>query len=477
METVTPNIPPTDFRRGRNRSRLGASVALLLAVALTVLLNLFSSRIYWRGTFKEERLSPLTQRTKSLLNTAAGDVELIGLFSASTPLRDSVAAMLSEFQEAAEGISGLHLTTRMVDPAANAAEAVAIRRRHNAPLSSIVVRSPETGSARVIAASQLLDGASGSGPARHFIADQRVALAICDLLRTETPKVVYFLTDAGAYNPREYDSLDGYSFIAGELRMARYDVETLDLSVDEVPEGDNILVLAGPRARLTRRAIERLTTALASGARLLLLVDVGGEDELDDEGLRALLGLWGVRVGGLLSRAETSSCRAVPWEEEKPNPIDLALGRTGGALTLGSPARAFFPAGESLPQTADRPRVRPLLAPRGDGNATGGAVAMAVEREASGTGVRSTRMVVVGDARFAANAMMSTGHDANRLFFLGCIDWLFQRDTAATAERSTPRVLHSAVTPDGWPWVVAAVVVVWPLAILLFTRLLLIRRP
>ena len=202
-----------------------------------------------------------------------------------------------------------------------------------------------------------------------------------------------------------------------------------------------------------------------------------GPFELDDDGLRALLGLWGVRVGGLLSRAETSSCRAVPWEEEKPNPIDLALGRTGGALTLGSPARAFFPAGESLPQTADRPRVRPLLAPRGDGNATGGAVAMAVEREASGTGVRSTRMVVVGDARFAANAMMSTGHDANRLFFLGCIDWLFQRDTAATAERSTPRVLHSAVTPDGWPWVVAAVVVVWPLAILLFTRLLLIRRP
>lgn len=474
---------PADLRKGRRRIRFRSSFAMVLAIALVALVNLLGVRLYYHDAVAHHLQGTLDPDTCDLLRQLDGDLELIAYFNKSDPLARPVSHVLREFAETARDLPNLRLTIRDVDPEIDVVEATEIAQRHNAPHNSIIVRLRDSPSAHIIAYDDLFQldpGRRKAGDTVNFVGEARVAAAIWSATRASHP-VLYFLTGSGEYDPDDYDSQSGYSTVARELRQDLYDVRTLDLASEkDIPRGDSVLVIAGPQKILPVRTIELLGTYLASGGRLLLLLG-----NSPDPALAGLLQRWGVQlVPPPPPTAEKAPISIVSRTSPIIRALDNRRQNKRTPPTLGSSTARIAPLPESLSATsADQPRADILLAPaapRGQQDAATNnvAVAVSIERKSRSEGARAhpTRIVVVGDSEFASNAMTDAGYDANLSFFLGCVHWLSERESLIGLPVVTYRVLRSGIADGQWPRTILLVVVIWPLALLLFGRIFFHRR-
>ena len=501
-------IPAPELRRSRRRSGLRSAVAVALAATLCILVNVLADHIGFRKPVSSHLPGKLSERTRDLLRQTDGEIEIIAYFDSASSFRRPVEAVLTEFRDAAEGLGNIRLATRLVDADRKTDEAAELVRRHGVDANCVVVRTPAADS--VIPEEELVEqdlDRDDHGGTTDFIGEQRIATAIWNLTRASHP-VVYFLQGSGEYDPDDYDSQIGYSAVAKLLRQDFYTVRTLDLArTPAIPPDCAVLVLAGPRAHLPVRTIELLANHLASGGRLLALLDDPG-----DEGLVELLKRWGVTPAPLpqpaaatdyaivsklspITRALTGvvpvfgkGCRLTPdpaaiatKAADKPN-VDVLLAprRSRAALAFAAVAPAETPAAV-VPTTeaaaasgADKPAETAGPAPQ---EVIDNAIAVAIRRGGDDNLADRTlrmRAVVVGDSEFASNAM--AGHGGNLPFFLACVRWLSERGTLIGHPPVTFRILDSGLTPKRWPVAAGLVVVAWPLAILLVGYVVFRRR-
>ncbi len=477
----------TDLRQGRRLVRFRSTLASFLAIALVVVANFLSVRLYFHGTFTR-RLQPIGDRTENLLNKIEGDIEIVNFVESSNPVYEPLVNTLREFSESAKNLPNLRLEVINIDPSRRAAEAAEITHRHGAPPNSLVIRTRTGSSDWVIPAADLIDTqynrtrAPASDTNRvaearidtNLVAEARIASGLWNVSRSSRP-VVYFLTGSGEYDPDNTDLHSGYSAVAHALSLDLYDVRTLDLAAEPaIPLTDSVLVIAGPRVQLPVASIEKIHNYLSAGGRLLLLRGDG-----PDRGLRELLGRWGV---AMQRREGTPSKSAIRTDPASASPIVRAI--QGSIPTFGPRLGCIAPAegfgSGDLPAAADRPRTEILLYAADPSSETNElAAAIAVERgrqSPGGGGPAPTRIVVVGDAEFASNAMTTSGFEYNRTFFLACIHWLSERETFTGNPRNSFRILRSGIRPNQWPEVILVVVAAWPAAILLVGWLFFRRR-
>lgn len=511
-------MPSSPHRSGatasefRSRRRLGgvrSAIALVLAIALAVLANLLASRLYRHGSVASHLHGSLSERTHDILRQSDGSVELIAYFDKTAPMFEAVSAVFDEYREASRGLRNLRLSFATVDPAAQAAAAAELDRRHGIPrdslgnqLNCVIVRTatadcviPE-GDLTMIDLGRRRDGESdspeaGVGGTTDFIGESRIASAIWNLTRSARP-VVYFLTGSGEYDPADTDVQSGYSIAAHALRLDLYTVRSLDLTAEpSVPADCSLLVVAGPRAHLPVRTIEVLGNYLNGGGRLLLLASGPGDDGLD-----GLLRRWGVQA----VRTSTGAARREVRVVSRTSPITRAV---AGLPPVFGNACLLVPDPDALSaEAADRPRTEVLLAPRRprghlvasaeNGPSTAeapalmppgpapapdadDALAVAVARSRGDVADRRfrVRLVVVGDAEFASNAM--AGHAGNIPFFLACVHWLTEREALIGNPPVTYRKLESGLDAARWPLAIGLVVVAWP-GVLILLGLVVRRR-
>ena len=259
---------------------------------------------------------------------------------------------------------------------------------------------------------------------------------------SKKPKV-YFLKGHGERDTEDQNPYSGYSGIAQQIRRDNVDVDQFAFGEKQaVPEDADALIVAGPSKRLSPREIDALRAYMEKQGRLAILLD-----STSDGGLGGFLQAWGVKAGDdvVIDPTRTLSGLELFVSDYAQHPITRGLKGVSSILYL---PRSIEPGAEQGGESglADKPRVVSLASCSAEGWAEADldqkptkydaardrkgpiSVAVAVEKgpvEGVDVAIRPTRMVVLGDADFAANGALTGG---NVDLFLGALNWLIERE-------------------------------------------------
>lgn len=263
----------------------------------------------------------------------------------------------------------------------------------------------------------------------------------------------------------------GYGAIAQALNADNFTAEKLVLLQQEIPADAKVIVIAGPTSDLLPPEIDRLKAYLAKGGKLLVLIDPPQKADAPPlSNLMALLQEWSIEVGtnavldplSRLRGAEadvpvaappypyhpiTSTFRtltAYPYARSVKPAEAAANGRTPTSFIQSGPAswaeidlKTLTTRGEAQPDLENGDIQGPVsMAVAVSAPATEGTPPPAGEPGAEAPSKPETRIAVVGDSDFAANAVLGMG--GNRDMFLNIVNWLAQQENLIAVRARDP---------------------------------------
>jgi hypothetical protein len=455
-------------RRGwRIAGGANALVAVVLAVAIAVVLNVLVLRLPYRFKLSQFERHRLSAATEELLGRLQGEVRIVALMSEQARYHDDVRHLLHEYESAARQSTGLTITLEEVDPLRDIGsherllqefdglhadgdthENVVVfecqGRRKYVPLSSLI-QSEMT----------FRDDGILEQRTIGFRGEQEFSSALRSVVESVVPQLC-FLHGHGEKDPLSFDEAVGYSEVARLLERDNMVVRQLQPTA-QIPETCSVLVIAGPKQRLAEREVRAVRNYLDRHGRLLLLQDPGVES-----GLEPLLAEWGITLGDgvVLDPHNTLSGEEVVVEEYAAHPAVQAMKglisvfylpravRVDAAETKGeadrSRAVALAKTTEHAWEEFSLGRQNPLRYDQGVDLYGVQAVAAACERGSVGVdlNMNPTRLVVVGDSAFVANAALSDGVGGNAVFLLSALHWLVDREARMQVAVSDPSELR-----------------------------------
>ena len=412
-------LDPQRVRRALSgrQARYGSN-ALLLTLAVVGILAVANYLAYSSPQsvdLTETRDFSLTPETLLILDQLQEPVQLIGFYTAdSVDARDLSRALFEVYQRNGRG----KITTEFVDPRANpvAADRYGVQRD-----ASVVV------------------AAGGASEVLSVPSEEELTGAILRLTNPEQRKV-YFLVGHGE---RDLEGVDdaGYSEVRRALEAKNYQVDTLSpLSTGAIPDDALALVLAGPTTDLQPVEAQLIEDYLAQGGALVVLSEptaaLSAAQPLDP------LGAYLAREWG------------IGYQDDLVMDFNSSLPLTAIAAEYGEHAitsrmrnlRSYFPSARSLRlEAVEDPALRltPLVLTAenswgesdyigftesgtlkfDEGVDVGGPMLVAAAGEDLESG---SRLVVIGDSDFAANAdFLGVG---NGDLLVNSIDWAARQD-------------------------------------------------
>ncbi len=439
------------FSPGRKWS-IALNVVLLtfFVFAVVVMVNYLSRDYFYRihtGVHQRMQLAP---QTMALLKSITNRVTVILYYDKNNVLYDTVADLLTEFQDLNPRIK-----VRKVDYLHDASAAKEIQAMYRLgsmgdkelAAKDLVIFDCE-GRFKIVPGQMLAKYVQERIPDEkevhmlrrpvQFLGETAFDAALMNVVNPR-PLKAYFLTLHGEGQIASKDGLSGYYKFAELLGTENVASEPLSLlGTNLVPADCNLLVIAGPQSDIAPYQLEKIHRYLGEGGRLLALFNYASQKNEQDAGLVKLLALWGVEVGDNSVRDpdNTQSSSDVVVYDFSPkhsvsspfigsgSALQMYMPRTVGRLSARAPADA--PTVEELiftgpnaqvfvnNQEAGKPRKVSLMAAAEKG-------AIRDVKNERGT----TRIIVAGDSVFLAN----TGLDAaaNRDFAKNIINWLLER--------------------------------------------------
>ena len=283
-------------RRVLARTTLGAGV--LLVAALVLIVNYFGWKYWKRFDWTSSRIYTLSEKSRAVVADLDQDVEAVVFMTPGSQLYVPVTELLARYQAASSRIK-----VRVIDPDRNPAEARRLLDEHQVRNLSSVVLASSDGERRVIEEADLAEYdysgmQMGEGPQiREFLGEQLFTGAMLELVERRKPKIL-FTTGHGESAPDDV-SPRGLSQAQELLGRDNFEVETWGtLGQGRVPDGTDLVVVAGPQVALLEPELELLTRYLLDGGRVLLLLDpVVGAGGLERSGFGPWLEGYGVRLG------------------------------------------------------------------------------------------------------------------------------------------------------------------------------------
>jgi ABC-type uncharacterized transport system involved in gliding motility auxiliary subunit len=274
---------------------LGAGV--LLVAALLIIVNYFGWKYYQRFDWTSGRLYSLSDKSRAVVSGLASDVEAVVFMTPSSQLYVPVTELLSRYEAASPRIK-----VRVLDPERNPAEARRLLEQYDVQSLNSVVLAAADGERRVIEEADLAEYdysgmQTGQGPQiREFKGEQLITGAILELVEKRKPKIL-FTTGHGELAPDDV-SPRGLSQAQDLLGRDNFEVETWSsLGQAQVPDGTDLVVIAGPQVGLVEPELQTLTRFLIGGGRVLLLLDpVIGAGGIEPTSFGPWLEGYGVRL-------------------------------------------------------------------------------------------------------------------------------------------------------------------------------------
>jgi ABC-type uncharacterized transport system involved in gliding motility auxiliary subunit len=309
--------------------------------------------------------------------------------------------------------------------------------------------------------------------------EQDITNGLVKLLQQTQPKV-YFVQGHGERDIAG-SAGDGYSGIAGLLKADNFAAEPLVLLQQDIPAEASVLVIAGPKSDLLEPEIAKLKAHLASGGKLLALIDPPQSATAPPlTNILALLKDWSIDVGTNAVLDPMSRLRGaqpdVPVAARYPyhaitNTFDLLTAypyarsvRPVEGPPAGRTVTAFVESGRNswaetdLKTLTTKGEARPDFE-QGD---VQGPVPLAVAVNAPADGATpppaptdgqlaettpskpETRIVVVGDSDFVANSIANTAGNSD--MFLNIINWLAQQENMISVRPRNPEDRRISLT-------------------------------
>ena len=274
------------------------AVGVVLALALTVLVNVVSWKFHQRFDWTSARLYTLSERSLNVLAELDKEVEVTVMLGEQSAAFSDAEELLERYQSESQRIS-----VRVVDPERNLVEAQALVERFELNQLNVVVF--ESGDdRRIVEEADLVDydysalQYGGQPEVTGFKGEQAFTGAIIELVESRKPKVL-FTSGHGEASINDF-SQAGLSDLRELLGRDNFELEEWpSLGETAVPEGTDLVVVAGPRSGLIEPEIEVLRSYLDTGGRLLVLVDptLSAFGGLEPTGLEGLLADHGVLLG------------------------------------------------------------------------------------------------------------------------------------------------------------------------------------
>lgn len=387
----------------RRSARFSLALAFLvgaLAVALAVRMDL-------KFELPGSAAHGFSARTRSILAGAEGELECSVFMARKDRRFRNAAQTMRAFKREADGLGGIRLSLRFVDPRWDLGQAERLVRT-GAAENSVVLRIGR----RLV-----------SVPVENGLGEREVASAILRLTAAAKNRNVYWTAGHGEASFADYSPW-GMSDIAREL--ARDGFRNLELrtasAVEAVPSDCALVLVAGAKTDFSRAEIAQLEQYLNGGGRLLVLTG-----ETGDSGANALLPRWGLKpeTAPAFADARTLSGSDLLVDAFGDHPISSPL--EGAQIVFDHPVAIEPSAAVSAGTGADTVAYAPLASCQGK------ALAAIGER---GTGVgsdlmlRPTRVAAIGDVMFVMNGQLAARQNANRDFFLNTVAYLAGVDAA-----------------------------------------------
>jgi ABC-type uncharacterized transport system involved in gliding motility auxiliary subunit len=475
--------------RWRAASGFHAVVSVLLAAAAVAMLNYLAARHYVRRDISRLQYYALADKTRALLAGLSNRVEVTVLFDSNHAYFEDIDNLLKEYEERSpllkvERIDPLREVTR----ASERAQALGLREGN-------VVAFTCEGRQKIVGAGELVSvdytrALQGGDPeVTAFHAERVFSSAIRTVTRGDAP-VVYFLKGSGERDVRDREAKAGYSSVRRELEADQFEVRVLDLGDQAaIPADAAAVVVAGPRRRLPAPTVELLRHYLARDGRLFVLLEAGVES-----GLEPLLGEWGIGAGKsvVVDPSRTLTGRDLFVSDYRPHPVTRTL---AGSTCVFYLPRAIEPLSAGSGQDeADRPRAVSLFQSAADswaevdldqqpfryeeGRDVPGPISLAVAAERApaqslDVSVRSARLVVIGDADFAANGPAS---GSNYDLFTSALSWLTEREDLLAISPKVPQEMRLLMDSHQLNWLFGAVVAGIPALVAVAGLLVWLRR-
>jgi ABC-type uncharacterized transport system involved in gliding motility auxiliary subunit len=438
------------------QGRYGSN-ALVLSLAFTgivVVLNVLAFNNPQRIDLTEDKVFSLAPETILLLSELSDPVEIKGFYSPDrASSRDRMRPILDEYH--AE--SGELVTYEFIDPRAN-------------PLAADVYGITRDASMAVTigAESHVID----------FPSESEITSAIVRLSNPEN-RVVYFLTGHGERDLEAADDV-GLSQLKTALEAKNYGVEQLNLPVEgAIPRDAVVLVAAAPQGPHSSDEIALISDFVGDGGSLVALLEPSPVTQLEADA--DLLNNYFAESWGLWARDDF----VIDLEAMHPL-VGLSFSyanhaiteRVQGFLTQYPSARSIQVADEpnalltitQLVMTSERSWGETDFAAVMDSSSieideeleAAGPLALAVAAQNNSSGAR---IVVVGDADFAANGAFFVGGNGD--FIVNSLDWAAKQDNLIdiTPGRRTQRQVIPATRSTVLLLIVGTAVVI-PVGIL-----------
>ncbi len=290
----------TEGTSSRNRwiagSTLGAGVALVLA--LFVMVNYLALRHYKRFDWTRDKIYSLSEKSLAVVRGVDREVDLVAVLAPDSPIYGPVTELLSSYAAA-----NPKLRKREVDPAKNLIEAQRLVERYAIDRDNVVIVASGD-DRRVIGEFELAEydysGTQFGQPPTmsEFKGEQLITSAILALIEAEKPRVLF--TTGHGEAALERGSLRSLSQARDLLGGDNFEIETWSpLGKNAVPEGTDLVVIAGPTTNFLPPELEVLSAYLDAGGRLLVLLDpvfAEGSSRPVDLGLGDWLRGYGVEI-------------------------------------------------------------------------------------------------------------------------------------------------------------------------------------
>jgi ABC-type uncharacterized transport system involved in gliding motility auxiliary subunit len=409
------------------QARYGANVALSIVgvIGIAIFINaIVIQRFDKRVDITINKLYTLSEQTRKILKSVDKDIRVTAFLGQNVPAQNQqrIRDILALYQR-----ETAFVTASYADPYIDES----LTKKYNIRVEGTIVFESDTRHEKVTT-----------------IEEQKFTSAILKLIRDESKKV-YFLVGHEEHEIEDFNN-NGYSGIRAELENQNYAAFSLSLLTEpDIPTDCKVLVIAGPKATLTRHELDVVTKYLERNGKLLLMLDPSLTSAADvNIELVRLMKKWGIKIGNDLVIDQTEfvplfgPSAPVPGFElheiTRSMRDFVAFLRTRSVtptldgvanLSVKSIAKTIGGVQNSWGETERAPDgtfSRELIYTPGVDTPPPVSVVVAVEQKADNntqekTTGSPTRIVVFGDSDFAANAALRVG---NRDLFLATINWL-----------------------------------------------------
>ncbi len=466
-----------------NKMKYGANAAVLTAafIAILIVINLIVGQFPMRKDLTKNQMFSFSEQTVNILNELQQPVNIYALYGQGQE-NPFVMEILERYNRYSRNIE-IEVIDSVKSPGF-----VSRYDQEGKGISngSFIVENPETGNFRIIRSFELVAFSHGSQSADSLVAEQRFTSAIMYVSTDKTP-TVYFVEGHGQSD---------LSAINADLERENYEIKTLNLVTEDIPEDADVLIIAAPTRDFGADEInEKLDKFFDVGGGAIFLFDPAREElPILEDYLRE----WGVAlnrdivVEGNTNRFFRVPTFLVPVVQSheitgiiRSNNLMMIMPNTTSMDILFNESESIKV--NSLLKTSNnswgKTDLESIAIGKEDGDIQGPLdIAVAITRanydvRDNYRPLKETKIVVVGNSSFLGDEVLGlTGH-ANVDFFMNTLNWMQDEETRISIRPKSLRPERMNITSYSQVLTYAAlVVIVIPLIIFILGGVVWLRR-